>query len=360
MFFVAAGVRSRRAAGIDGAVGAGIGGAGTVALMSDERRAQLNALKLRALVAEHTGDEVDAASGFAPGAALVHGGAAWVLLDDDPARRLGAALAWALRSDAAALHVIAEAGTGVLARRAAEFAFPISVWHAEGRMLLQAVAEPFPDPPQLPAHHEQLRPLIEAGGATPLVENGVLVGEVAGLEVCRVVDDPYLDTTRLEVGVGAHDREAFQMLHGDVPAADSLERIVAAVAEHRRRGAGQHPLNRLASERFLRWRLERQPGLIGAVALAPAEPPVPRPNLKDPVPCVATGRSADGTALVVVCSTGVELDLVPYAADARLAVRETGAGEGRLVIVTPARDRLPVIERIAGLLRQPAELASLD
>lgn len=326
-----------------------------------DRRAQLNALKLRALVGEHTGVTVTAESAeFGSGAALVHDGAAWVLVDESPARRLGAALAWALRADAERLHVIAESGTGILARRAGAFAYPIDVWHAEGRALLPAVPEPHAPTPALPAHHEPFRELIEQGGATPLVERGVLVGEVAGLEVCRVVDDPHLGTTRLEVGVGAHDREAFQMLHGDVPTADSLARIVATVAEHRRLGAAPHPLNRLAAERFLRWRLTTDPALVGAASLAPAEPPVPRENLKDPVPCVATGERPDGTAVVVVCATGVELDVVPYAADARLAVGEPGVGEGDLVIVTPPRDRLPLIERIAAQLRDGAELCSVD
>jgi len=328
--------------------------------MSDDRRAQLNAVKLRALVSDHTGTDAPPTNGFAPGAALVDDGVAWVLLDEQPERRLGAALAWALRAGADSLHVIAESGTGVLARRAAEFEYPITVWHAAGRTLLPAVAEPFADPPPLPAHHDDFRPLIVAGGATPLVEGGVLVGEVAGLEVCRVVDDPHLVSTRLEVGVGAHDREAFQMLHGDVPPAESLARIAATVAEHRRVGAPQHPLNRLGAERFLRWRIEQEPARVSAAELAPAEPPVPRPNLKDPVPCVAIGRGDDGSPLVVVCSTGVELDLIPYAADARRARSTTGVGIGQLKVVTPARDRLPVIEEIAGLLRHSVELVSID
>jgi hypothetical protein len=323
------------------------------------QRARLNAVKLRVLVAEHTGGDVAAeVAEFEPGGALVHGGAAWVLLDEQPATRLGAALAWALRQHVERLHVIAGAGTGVLARRAGEFDLPIEVWHAEGRALLPAVAEPHAPVPKLPAHHESFRGLIIEGGATPLVEHGALVGEVAGLEVCRVVDDPYLDTTRLEVGIGAHDREAFSMLHGDVPSVESLARVVGVVARHRRVGAPQHPLNTLAAERFLRWQIEHQPDLVGAARVTPAEPPVPRENLKDPVPCVATGATPDGAALVVVCSSGVELDLVPYAADARLAHCQPGV-DTRLVVVTPLRDRLPVIVEIAGRLRQSCEFASL-
>lgn len=322
-------------------------------------RSALNGVKLRALAG---GGEPEA---LGTGAALRLGDAAWVLLDDQPERRLGAALAWALRQGATSLDVVADAGTGVLARRAAEFAFPIKVWHVEGRELLEAVPEPFADVPGLPEHHESFRDLIAEGGATPRVETGTLVGEVAGLEVCRVVDDPALGTTRLEVGVGAHDREAFQMLHGDVPAVDSLARVVAAVSEHRRLGAPLHPLNRLAAERFLLWQLERQPELVGAAEIAPSEPPVARTNLKDPVPCVGVGATVDGEPLVVVCSSGVELDLVPYAADARLAhvVRSPGVGGGDLrrgTVVTPLRDRLPVIVEMAGLLRHTVQFASLD
>lgn len=332
----------------------------------DERRGQLLGIKLRALVGEHVAaDDVEVASDFAPGAALVHDGEAWVYLDDRPARRLGAALAWALRAGVGGLHVVAEGGTGVLARRATQFSLPTSVWYAEGRSLLAAVPEPFILPADPPPSHEPFRELIAAGGAQPVIEHGVLAGEVRGLEVCRVVDDPHTGTTRLEVGVGAHDREAFQMLHGDEPTADALERVVDAVAAHRAPGAPQHPLNTLAAERLLRWRLLERPELVGATSLEPAPPPVVRDNLKDPVPCAATGRWAGGN-LVVVCGSGADLDLIPYAADARLAAEARpgvgwlGEGSSRLVVVTPSRDRLRVTGELAGLLDQPAELVALD
>ena len=335
--------------------------------MSDadpDRRSRLLGLKLRALVRDHLADEsVGEAAAFAPGAALRHGDEAWVLLDTRPGTMLGPALAWMLRAGASSLHVIAEHETGLLARRAAEFAPPISVWHADGRSLLPAVAEPHVTPAEVPAHHERFRQLIADAGAEPQVEHGVLFGDVRGLEVCRVVDDPYLDTTRLEVGVGAHDREAFQMMHGDVPATESLRRIVDVVLQQRRVGAPRHPLNRLAAERFLRWRVLEDPSSVDAATMEVAPPPVPRLNLKEPVPCVATGRDAAGCAVIAVFASGVDLDLVPYAADARAAtlVAGTGVGEGsRLVLVTPARDRVTVTDELAGLLRQPAEFVSLD
>jgi hypothetical protein len=326
----------------------------------DDRLQRLNALKLRALVRDHLDAEIEPPTeSFAPGAALVHRGRAWVLLADAPAVRLGAAILWALRHGATALSVIAEEGTGTLARRAAAFTVDIDVWHAAGRSLLPGVAEPLLPSPSIPLHHEGFRAVITEGGAEPNVEHGVLVGEVRGLEVCRVVDDPHTGSTRLEVGVGAHDREAFQMLHGDVPATESLARVVAAVVEHRRVGVAQHPLSRLAAERLLRWRIVEDPSLVGLVAVRPAEPPVPRRNLKDAVPCVAIGVDAAGEKSVIVCSTGVDLDLVPFATDARLAVEEASGDRVPLVIVLPPRDRVRATEEVNAALRRPAVLRTV-
>ena len=56
-------------------------------------------------------------------------------------------LAWALRHDATTLDLIAESHTGLLARRAERFSFPVSVWYPVERALLPAVAEPLAAPP---------------------------------------------------------------------------------------------------------------------------------------------------------------------------------------------------------------------
>ena len=325
---------------------------------SAERRGRLLGLKLRALVRDHLADDtVGEAVAFSPGSALVHRDAAWVLLDERPTRRLGAALAWATRSGAGVLHVITESGSGVLARRAAELTTPISVWHADERTLLPAVPEPFVPEPPVPADHLRLTQVIEAGGAEPMAEHGVLAGGVRGLEVCRVVDDPASGEPRLEVGIGTHDRDAFAIMHGNVPPVEALTGVVVKVEEHRRLDAPPHPFNRLARERLLRWELVRDPTLIGATVLAPSAPPVPRTNLKDPVPCVAIGADASGS-LVAVCSTGVDLDVIPFAADARLMAESEGGTEVRLVVVTPPRDRVKVTEQLAALLRRPCDLAT--
>lgn len=319
------------------------------------RLARLNAIKLAALVRDHLGGEPVLDPGeFPGGAALRHGGDAWVLLAEQPARGLGGALAWALRQGATGLHVVAESATGTLARRAAGFSVPISVWHAEGRTLLPGVAEPLPEQGEVPAAHREFEATIVEAGAEPRVEFGVLAGEVAGLEVCRVVDDPYLHVTRLEVGVGAHDREAFQALHGDRPAAQALAGVVSAVVDQRLGGVTGHPLSRLAGERLLRHRVVADPSLVGATSVAVMPPPVPRRNLKDPVPCVALAE-VDGRPAVLVFSSGVDLDAVPFAVDARAAL---GVPDCRLVL--PRRDAIEVQRMVAAAAVPPVAIVPVD
>ena len=323
--------------------------------MSDPtRRSRLLAVKLEALARDNDGPRGGVPGDFGSGAAFIAGTEAWVLLDTDPSRGLGPAVAWALRRDATRLHVLADAATGLLARRAEAFRMPITVSCIQDRSLLPAIAEPLPVPPPLDPRHEALRADIVAGGAMPVVEHGVLAGEVFGLEVCRVVTDPVSGEPRLEVGVGAHDREAFQLLHGDRPTVEALASVVASVAALRDPMAPGHPLKRLGQERALRAHLIAEPSLIGAIEVVVAQPPFPRSNLKDPTPCVAVATMARGS-VTVVCSTGVDLDVVPYACDAR---RATGVVD--CVVVVPTRDLLPVQHAINESLLHPIELVALD
>ena len=322
-------------------------------MVEHARRDQLLAMKLAALIRGQVPMADPQPYTFPRGAAALDGHTGWVLLDERQESGLGPALAWAIRSGARCLNVLAESGTGTLARRAECFTLPIEVWHVDGRDLISAIAEPLPDQPPATDAHESLRALIVEGGATPTVEHGVLIGEVRGLEVCRVVTDPYTGATRLEVGIGQHDREAFQLMHGDVPLAAALAAVVASVAPHRQPGAAPHPLNRLGSERAFRARLIEEPGLVGASDVGTLPSPVPRPNLKDPQPCVARAV-VDGRQETLVISTGVDLDVIPYATDAR---RSTGMPTR---VVLPRRDALPVQSEIAALLRDPIPIVPVD
>ncbi len=339
-----------------------------------DRRSRLLGVKLRALVAAHLGrGSLDVEPGSFPhGAALVVDDAAWVLVDGPAAGSLGGALAWAIRNGATSLDLVAEADTGLLARRARRLSFPVRVWFAEERTLLPAVPEPLAPPPPPPPEHLALIAVIHEAGATPNVEHAVVFGEVRGLEVCRVVDQPTMghiaeldvdaaafaasgafDGVQLEVGVGVNDREAFRLLHGDIPTPEALAVVVDAVARHRSAQAPQHPLNRLGQERYLRWELEQEPERIGLASVVPAEPPLPRPNLKDPVPCVATGVTADGARRAVVCSVGVDVDLVGFVADVQAM-----SGDPVLVALRE-RDAVPITHELLAALATPVDIRTV-
>jgi len=358
------------------------------------RRGELLAIKLRALVSEHQGQPIDAIpGGFANGAALVVDGRAWVLIDGDGDRALGPALAWAIRHEATSLDLIAESHTGLLARRAERFSFPITVWYPVERALLPALAEPLTASPDAQPAHLEVRGVIEGAGAIFTVEHGVVTGEVHGLEVCRVVDSPtsgYFDEPDggepvsamafntggaddatdadhpeavpegvsegviVEVGVGGPDREAFRIIHGDLPTVTALAEVVTTVSGHRTPGAPPHPLNRLAQERLLRWRVQQEPGLVGLDHVEPAEPPLPRHGLNEVVPCVASGVDLDGQPCRVVFSVGVDLDVVPYVADVHATTDDP------VLVVLPTRDLMSITREMADLLARPVTFATLD
>ena len=347
---------------------------------SEERRRKLLGVKLRALVGEHLGSPIAVEPvEFGTGAGLIVDGAAWVIVDGPAGRTLGASLAWAIRQGASSLAVVVDSEGGQLARRAQGFAYPIGVWFPEDRTLLPVVAEPLAAIPEPHPDHLELVSLIEAGGARPHVERGVVTGDVRGLEVCRVVDEPTIGhfaelndvpdellASRadalarrgviLEVGVGATDREAFQLIHGHLPTVEALANVVAAVTEHRRLEAIQHPLNRMATERYLRWQVEEEPDRIGLTELRPVDPPVERRSMKHPEPCVAHGIDEAGASVAVVFSSGVDLDLVPFVADVRLGLTDD---VDRFIVAAPERDLVAVTRDLADLLDRPVEFVGL-
>ena len=209
----------------------------------------------------------------------------------------------------------------------------------------EQVIAPHPD-------HLAFMSMLSEAGTEVVIEHGVVAGEVLGLEVARVLDED--GVAKLRIGVGAHDREMFKMLHGDVSTIEQLQKVVNTVRKHRDVGAPTHPLNLLAVERAARSRAVMAPQSLGLVSLKPVEPPVARPNLKDAWPCCAIGTDADGTPTVVVFVSGVDLEAVPFAADARDRLAPTG----RLLIVTQQRNVVPLQKQIAELLAQPAEFLS--
>lgn len=331
-----------------------------------------------------------------------------VLIDDGVVGRFGPALAWAARRGAVSLDVIVDGSPlapAVVARRAACFARPARVWSVAGAGVEAVLAgEPVPagdgggttsgvDGGETvsgvdgggsvsgvgggyPAELDDLARLLDAHGLEVVWEHGVLRGEVLGLEVARTIGD------HLEVGVGRHDRMARMTMRPSEPVSGALVSAAEAVRARRRPGAAPHPANRLARSRWLRSVLVANPSAVGCTSLQPVAPPLPWIDLPDagPAPAIGaragTGRDRDlagaaaagpaataglgGTAavvakVVVVCCVGVDLDLVPTAADSRLAY----APGADLLIVVPAGDDVAVNRELAGALARPATIVTV-
>ena len=239
---------------------------------------------------------------------------------------------------------------GVVARRAAEMARPPSVWAVHGPVA--EPAEPAPAPDDVAAAVADLRfaELLRRHGAQPLVEQGVLRGEVLGLEVARVVDG------RLEIGVGRHDRAARAELGRDADPDRALAEVVAAVTELRRAGAPVHPANTLARSRWLRSVVCAHPALAGAAEPRPGGATTAGGRTSPttaPCPCSAWRRTE--RPLVVVCSTGVDPDVIPTAADSRAQYRP----DADLVVVVPEGDDHPADGRPGAALARPAALRTV-
>jgi hypothetical protein len=329
------------------------------ATLDSERRAALWRAKLAALARDVYGLAEGEPGGYPGGATLREGDRGWFYAVEAPSRSLGPALAWAQQRRLTDLWLLVDAveAAGVLARRSQLFRDPPIVARIDGASVVDPSPAPFDGSPAQPRDVETLVALLEQAGVDIVVEHGQVIGEIRGLEIGRIIEDDV--GPRLEVGVGRHDREAFAMVHGDLPTAEALQSVVSTVRRHRRPGGDAHALHRLAGEGWMRWAVVDDPALVGLDDLRPVEGLESRASVKDRAPAAAIGHDGHGEPVLVVCSVGVDLDLVPSAADLRLRERDRGRAVTRLLLVLPERDDHPVTRDLAGRLVEPAEVVPL-
>ncbi|MBC8363971.1 MAG: hypothetical protein H8E59_03090 [Actinobacteria bacterium] len=271
--------------------------------------------------------------------------------DGTPGRALGRALLLAAGHDAARLvlfHDTADAAA-IAARRATAFDPVPEVRLVAGAGSEAAVPAAILSQGAPPPAPDGFEDLCRGAGVDPVVEHGVWRGEVLGLEVARSTDSGF------ETGVGRFDREASALLHGDLPTTESLAAAADQVRAQRREGAGAHPLASLARERWLRHDLLADPGRIALSDLTAVDPAVERAGLRAPAPAPAMGTAPDDERVLVVCSVGVDTDLVPTTAD--LVLRER---PDRVLVVVPPRDILPPVEQVVARLAVPATIVGID
>lgn len=328
--------------------------------LSDEQRAGLVRAQLGALVRDLTGRDADVAS-LGVNAATVFDGTAYLFAPAADAATLAGAMAWTMRQDAADLVLFTDDLGGDVARMAADFTLPVTIRSVSGASSILVQAAPHPEvvaAPSTPEAAALIAQLADAG-LEVVIEDGVVRGEVRGLEVARLVIWPVESggdgLLHLEAGVGRFDRDAVAAMHQGEAPTTTLARSVSLVNGERVAGGATHPLARLARERWLRCAVLADPALVGAVELDPVETTVRRDNVRDVSPAAALGVAADGSPVMVVCSSGADLSFVPIAADTRSWL----APDARLVLAVPGRDRLALLDRLAALLVEPAEVVTV-
>lgn len=328
-----------------------------MALQTDQRR-RLETVRLASALAKSGVDPSSVVESTCQvGPAAIVDSVGWVVAIEHEHHALAIAQLWAESEGLVSVNVVSDERAGLLARRARFFARSARVWRYADNVLIEVDALDHETRRTVPASHERFSALIADCGVDVVREHGVLSGEVLGLEVCRVIDDPtHPDGVRLEIGVGVHDRETFRLVHGAIATGEQLMDVARTVAAIRKDPSAQHPLARLGLERRLRSRLISAPQLVGARRLVVAEPPVVRTNVKDSVPCVAVGERTDGRPLVVVCTAIADLNVVPFGADARDRLH----AEAELVVVSLPGNATPSIRRLGEMLKQPATFCELE
>lgn len=331
----------------------------TTSSLPEERLGQLRVAKLRAILGDRLAGEVASSGPFATGAALLDDtGMASFLIEEAGPRSLGGALVWAVRQGATSVLLIVDAPAevaGRLGREATYFDIGVSV-----ERLVATSSEPVPPAPfdELPVAVDvppDVQALLGAANVSVVTEHGVTRAEVHGLEVARVVESEG-GVPVLEVGVGRFDREISSMMFSGVPTADALDNAVEMVSRYRAPGATIHPLRDLVPERWLRELVVAEPALVGASELSPVATTLAIDSLREAQPAAAVGTDLSGEPLVVVCTAGVDLDVVPLAADTRAFV----APDARLVICGPERNLLAPVRAVGERLHRPVEFVAVE
>jgi hypothetical protein len=311
------------------------------------RKAALEATRFRAILRDRFDHDVaDSELAYPPfGVAARAGDRAWVISSAADPGLLGGVLVWAARQGVERVDIIVEHHAGLHARRARTLAPRWRMWHLDGAEVRRAEVEPLAKAAPRVEGLDAIEELITRVGAAAIHEDGILRAEVNGLEVGRVVIGP--GGPVLEAGVGRFDREAGVLLNVDRDPEVAIAAVVRHVAPHRQAGAPPHAIGRLARGRWLRQLVLEDPEIAGVAEPELVEPIPPRVSLLDVTPGALVGRDGDQLVLVV-CSVGADLGLVPEIAD---LIDRHECDEVRIVV--PARDRLASLEALVVRLPVP-------
>jgi len=318
-----------------------------------ERRAELLKTKLIGIVksAGYDATEIETEHNNSDSVLLTKD-RCWVLAEDEnPQSVLGKGIFLLTRNPELELCVVFEdiEAAGIAARQAIGLKGENKIMYFLEGKLTQVSPTPFPDTPNTPTLSEEFEAMCRKAGVSIVCENGIWRGEILGLEVVRV------DEGGIQVGVGRFDREAGELLNSGKNRVEQLIAAANQVRIQRTAAAGAHPLATLSRERWLRHKLLSEPEIIGLSEMTPIDSVHESKNLKDFFPAAAIGTDEDHEQVLCVCSVGIDIGLIPLTAELASLHKP-----GRIVIVLPPQDMLPLIIEASHLLNTPSTLIGVD
>lgn len=280
----------------------------------------------------------------------------WILCEQPDGSCLLSSVALAQKQKAEQIYIFVSSPTTSLARWASYFvSLKIQIWYFDktsAQVLLPTDLEP---PAPLVFDPNGFVEEIEKAGARSLIQDGILIADVKGLEVARVVQDPDLQF-RLRVGVGRNDRQGHAIMNPDAKTSDLLPRVVKEILTYRKPGIPLRKENTLCSQNWLRHIVINNPSLIGASSLSPSFIPGYLVGPNSTSPAVAGGFDKDGSPIGAIFYVGIDPQIILSAIDVRISLardffnNKYRPDDINILIVIPQGDDHPFITKLANLL----------
>ncbi len=329
---------------------------GSADTLGTDQRAQLYRTKLTSLVRSWFSVGEVPVSGFGGGAVATLADRSVILVEgDDSVASFGAGLIMARSAEQIEVWVensSTEPGAANVLARQAQSLDPVDAVKAlKGQELSSVDAAPAVVVPGEVGDADPWVTTMRGAGLDVAIRDGAVVGSLRGLEAARIVANPD-GTTRLDVGVGHYDQEAFAMMNAELPPHEALAEVVRQITELRVADAPSHPINRLGRTRWLADTVVHNPSVLGLSGAAVVDI-LPDPGIRNEAPVALRGND-DGTPVAVVVTVGLDPVTIPLAADA-----VTCLGASRCELVVPARDHYRFLDEMAAMLSVATSITSL-
>lgn len=289
----------------------------------------------------------------------------WILCEEPNGSCLISSIALAQKQKADQIYLFVPSPATSLARWASHFAsLKIQIWQFSKTSCEIVPPTELEYPAPLVFDPDVFIEAIEKTGAVGLVQDGILIADVKGLEVARVIQGPDLQF-HLMVGVGRNDRDAHAIMNPDSDPVDLLSKVVKEVLVYRKPDISLRLENTLCGQNWLRYVVLNDPSLIGASTLSPSFIPGQQIGPSSSGPALAGGFDQKGAPMGAIFSVGIDPQIILSAIDARITLardffdNKYQPSDINILVVVPQGDDHPFITKLVNLLHPKVDLITV-